>query len=237
MVEKPGAQAETTVARQATVTRQATVYFEYLKAIGVEYVEPAFYKPEEAADGKVSQLAALSRQVDNCKKCLLHKSRTQAVFGTGSPDAALMFVGEAPGAEEDKQGKPFVGRSGKLLTKMIEAIGFTREDIFIANVLKSRPPENRDPKPDEVAACEPYLIKQIEIIKPAFLCALGAHAARTLLKTAEPIGRLRGRFHDYHGTPLMVIYHPAFLLRSPAYKKEAWKDLQILRDEHRKSVR
>jgi DNA polymerase len=120
---------------------------------------------------------------------------------------------------------------------MIEAIGFAREDVYIANVLKSRPPENRDPKPDEVAACEPYLLKQIEIIKPAFICALGAHAAHTLLKTAEPIGRLRGRFHDYHGTPLMVIYHPAFLLRSPAYKKEAWKDLQILRDEYNKSVR
>ena len=231
------------LARGANLAKGATVYFEYLKSIGVEYMEPAAqvapaaHEPEPIAKGKASQLASLAWQVDSCEKCSLHKSRTQAVFGTGSVDASLMFVGEAPGAEEDTQGKPFVGRSGKLLTKMIEAIGFAREDVYIANVLKSRPPENRDPKPDEVTACEPYLLKQIEIIKPSFICALGAHAAHTLLKTDEPIGRLRGRFHDYHGTPLMVIYHPAFLLRSPAYKKEAWKDLQILRDEHNKTVR
>lgn len=229
-----------------TIARQTALYFEYLKAIGIDYVETAVYEPppqpkkrspapKEVASQE-EQLAGLSGEVEACTKCPLYKGRTKAVFGTGNPDATMMFVGEAPGAEEDKQGKPFVGRAGKLLTKMIEAIGFTREDVYIANVLKSRPPGNRDPQPTEVAACEPYLLRQIEIIRPAVICALGAHAARTLLNTGEPIGRLRGRFHDYHGTPLMVVYHPAFLLRSPAYKKEAWKDLQLLRDEHNRAV-
>lgn len=220
-----------------TIARQTILYFEYLKSIGIEYVEPAFYDPKAFTAKKETELEALSKEVAACSKCPLYKGRTRAVFGTGSPDADLMFVGEAPGAEEDRQGKPFVGRAGKLLTKMIQAMGFAREEVYIANVLKSRPPGNRDPLPNEVAACEPYLIRQIGIIKPAVICALGAHAAKTLLKTSEPIGRLRGRFHDYHGTPLMVIYHPAFLLRSPAYKKEAWKDLQILRDEHNKIVK
>jgi DNA polymerase len=221
----------------ATIARQTTLYFEYLKSIGIEYVEPAFYDPEAFAAEKETELEALSKEVAACSKCPLYKGRTRAVFGTGSQNATLMFVGEAPGAEEDRQGKPFVGRAGKLLTKMIQAMGFAREEVYIANVLKSRPPGNRDPLPNEAAACEPYLIRQIGIIKPAVICALGAHAAKTLLKTSEPIGRLRGRFHDYHGTPLMVIYHPAFLLRSPAYKKEAWKDLQILRNEHNKIVK
>ena len=228
-----------------TIARQTVLYFEYLNAIGIEYVETAAYEPppppekrtdQRRAASQEAQLAALAKEVESCTKCTLYKGRTTAVFGTGNPDATMMFVGEAPGAEEDRQGKPFVGRAGKLLTKMIEAIGFTRAEVYIGNVLKSRPPGNRDPLPTEVAACEPYLIRQIEIIRPAVICALGAHAARTLLNTGEPIGRLRGRFHDYHGTPLMVVYHPAFLLRSPAYKKEAWKDLQLLRDEHNRAV-
>ena len=217
--------------------RDALVYFRYLKAIGIDYVERAPYEQVPAKPESKGELSSLFREVAECSRCPLYKTRTNPVFGSGNENATLMFVGEAPGAEEDKQGLPFVGRAGKLLTKMIKAIDFEREEVYIANVLKSRPPGNRDPLPNEVAACEPFLVRQIEIIKPAIICALGAHAARTLLKTSESLGRLRGRFHDYHGTPLLVTYHPAFLLRSPAYKKEAWKDLQKLRDEHNKIVK
>lgn len=226
-------------------------YCEYLESTGIEYVEPAPYTAapndvekarEDVAEpsgsggkSKADALAALGEDVAKCTACALHETRTNPVFGSGDPDARLMFVGEAPGADEDKQGLPFVGRSGKLLTKMIEAMGFKREEVYIANVLKSRPPGNRDPKPDEVQACEPYLKRQIEIIKPLLICALGAHAAHTLLKTDTPIGKLRGRFYDYNSVPLLATYHPAFLMRSPSYKKEAWKDLQLLIDELKNS--
>lgn len=225
---------------------EVATYFNYLKLIGVNYIEPAYYTETDGNGEKemtttkksgspLAELEKLSKKVKRCKSCVLHETRNETVFGTGDMEnAGLMFVGEAPGAEEDKQGKPFVGRAGKLLTKMIEAIGYRREEVFIANVLKCRPPGNRDPKPEEVESCEQFLIRQIELIKPVVICALGAHAAHTLLKTKIPIGRLRGSFHDYHGVPLLVTYHPAFLLRSPSFKKESWKDLQLLRDEHKK---
>jgi DNA polymerase len=149
------------------------------------------------------------------------------VFGVGSPTAELMFVGEAPGADEDIQGVPFVGRAGQLLTKMIEGMGFRRDDVYIANVIKCRPPENRNPDPDEVATCEPFLFRQIASIQPKVIVALGSFAAKTLLKTQSPISRLRGRVYEYHGARLVPTFHPSYLLRSPGQKREAWEDLKL----------
>ena len=176
-------------------------------------------------------------RVKGCTLCGLSQTRTQTVFGQGSSDARLVFVGEAPGYEEDKRGEAFVGRAGELLTKMISAMGLSRDEVFICNVLKCRPPGNRDPLADEVLACGPYLREQIATIRPEVLVALGAPAAKTLLNTAESIGRLRGRFHDYYlsgasgegeSIPLMPTYHPAYLLRSPGEKRKAWDDLQMV---------
>jgi DNA polymerase len=172
-------------------------------------------------------LAAVRDDLGDCTRCKLHGlGRKQIVFGVGNPSAELMFVGEAPGADEDIQGVPFVGRAGQLLTKMIEAMGFRREDVYIANVLKCRPPNNRDPHPDEVDSCEPFLFRQVETIEPRVIVALGAFAARTLLKTQDPISRLRGRVYEYRGAQLIPTFHPSFLLRSPGYKREAWEDLK-----------
>jgi DNA polymerase len=175
-------------------------------------------------------LAALKAEVACCRRCpQLAAARTQTVFGTGSPEARLMFIGEAPGAEEDRTGEPFVGRAGQLLTDMItKGMGLTRGEVYIANILKSRPPENRNPLPDEVAHCLPYLERQIAIIRPEYICLLGATAAQALLETALSVGRLRGRWHRYRGIPTVVTYHPAYLLRNPASKKDAWEDLQML---------
>ena len=177
-----------------------------------------------------AELAALAAEVAVCKRCpQLAATRIQTVFGTGSPTARLMFVGEAPGAEEDRTGEPFVGRAGQLLTDMItKGMGLTRDEVYIANILKSRPPENRNPLPDEIANCLPYLERQIAIIRPEFLCLLGATAAQALLETGVSVGRLRGRWHRYRGIPTIVTYHPSYLLRNPAAKKDAWEDLQML---------
>ena len=149
------------------------------------------------------------------------------MFGAGNPDADLMFVGEAPGADEDVQGVPFVGRAGQLLTKIIEAIGLGREDVYIANVIKCRPPQNRNPEPDEIETCEPFLFRQIEIIKPTVIVTLGKFAAQTLLRSEEPISRLRGRIFDYHGAKLIPTFHPAYLLRNPSSKREVWEDMKL----------
>ncbi len=162
-----------------------------------------------------------------CKLCSL--GRTQVVFGMGHTKARLMFVGEAPGEEEDQRGEPFVGRSGQLLTKIIEAIGLSREQVYIANVIKCRPPENRNPEPDEVAACEPFLFRQIDAIRPAVIVPLGKFAAQCLLKTTDPITRLRGRRFDYRGTTLVPTFHPAYLLRNPSAKREVWEDMKLVR--------
>jgi uracil-DNA glycosylase family 4 len=177
-------------------------------------------------------LATVRGDLGDCTRCKLHTlGRTQIVFGVGNPAAELMFVGEAPGADEDIQGIPFVGRAGQLLTKMIEAIGFTRDDVYIANVLKCRPPGNRNPEPDEIGQCEPFLFRQLESVQPSVVIALGAFAARTLLKTDAPISRLRGRVHEYRGVKLIPTFHPSFLLRSPGYKREAWDDLKLALSE------
>jgi uracil-DNA glycosylase len=168
--------------------------------------------------------------IGDCTRCKLHKlGRTQIVFGVGNPKAELMFVGEAPGRDEDIQGEPFVGRAGQLLTKIIEAIGLQREDVYIANVIKCRPPENRNPEPDEVATCEPFLFRQIDAIKPKVIVALGTFAAQCLLKTTLSISRLRGQPHEYRGAQLIATFHPAFLLRSPERKRDTWEDMKKVR--------
>src|SRR5574337_1235059 len=179
---------------------------------------------------RIQILEGLRSEMLVCHKCPLGKTRTNLVFGVGNPMATLMFVGEAPGRDEDLQGEPFVGRAGQLLTKIIEAIGLKRSDVYIANVLKCRPPGNRNPLPEEIILCMPYLIKQIEIIQPKVLCALGTFAAQTLLNTKAPVGTLRGKFHEYKGIPMMVTYHPAYLLRNPNDKAKVWDDMKKVRD-------
>jgi uracil-DNA glycosylase len=179
---------------------------------------------------QVDALAALRTDIGDCTRCKLHTlGRTQIVFGVGNPNADLMFVGEAPGADEDIQGIPFVGRAGQLLTKIIEAIGMKREDVYIANVIKCRPPQNRNPEPDEVETCEPFLFRQIDVIRPKVIVALGKFGAQTLLRTLDPISRLRGRVFEYRGSKLIPTFHPAYLLRNPSSKREVWEDMKLVR--------
>ncbi len=181
----------------------------------------------QIARSEAETLAAIRADIGDCTRCKLHGlGRTQIVFGVGNPDAELMFVGEAPGADEDIQGEPFVGRAGQLLTKIIEAIGRRREDVYIANVLKCRPPGNRNPEPDEVEQCEPFLLRQIDLVKPKVIVALGKFAAQCLLKTNDPITRLRGREFRFRDAILMPTYHPAYLLRTPSAKREVWEDMK-----------
>ncbi|MFQ5487995.1 MAG: uracil-DNA glycosylase family protein [Gammaproteobacteria bacterium] len=172
---------------------------------------------------------ALEARVAACTKCDLHKSRTQTVFGVGSREARWLIVGEAPGADEDRQGEPFVGRAGQLLNEMLLAIGFKREEVYIANILKCRPPNNRDPRPEEVASCEPYLKRQVALLQPDIILAVGRIAAQNLLKTDTRIGAMRGRLYSYGetGIPVVVTYHPAYLLRSPKEKRKVWEDLKF----------
>jgi uracil-DNA glycosylase family 4 len=176
-------------------------------------------------------LAAIKTEIGpDCPRCKLATlGRKQVVFGVGNPDADLMFVGEAPGADEDIQGIPFVGRAGQLLTKMILAINLERDQVYIANVIKCRPPGNRNPEPDEIASCEPFLFQQIDAVRPKVIVALGAFAAKTLLRTEDPISRLRGRIYDFRGAKLIPTFHPSFLLRSPERKRDAWEDLKKAR--------
>lgn len=192
--------------------------------------EPAEARPEAHARSSAEALQLIRDDLGECTRCKLHRlGRRQIVFGVGDPGADLMFIGEAPGRDEDIQGIPFVGRAGQLLTKMIEAIGLTRDEVYIANVIKCRPPENRNPEPDEVATCEPFLFRQLDAIKPKVVVALGSVAVKVLLKSDAPISRLRGRVIDYRGAKLVPTFHPAFLLRSPDKKREAWEDLKKVR--------
>jgi uracil-DNA glycosylase family 4 len=176
-------------------------------------------------------LAAIQADLGaDCARCKLHRmGRRQVVFGVGNPDADLMFIGEAPGADEDLQGIPFVGRAGQLLTKMIQAIQLERDQVYIANVIKCRPPGNRNPEPDEIDTCQPFLFRQIEAVRPKVIVALGSFAAKTLLKTQDSISRLRGRVYDFQGAKLIPTFHPSYLLRSPQFKREAWEDLKRAR--------
>jgi len=189
-------------------------------------------KPESGATDPGKALRIIREDLGDCTRCLLHKQgRKQIVFGVGNPEADLMFIGEAPGADEDEQGEPFVGRAGQLLNNMIKAMGLRREDVYIANIIKCRPPGNRTPERDECETCSPFLLRQIAVIKPKVIVALGAVAAKTLLAINAPMAELRGRWYDFRGTKLAVTYHPAFLLRDPRQKKEAWKDLQRVMKE------
>lgn len=186
--------------------------------------------PGESSLPADETLEDIRADIGECTRCKLHEHRTHIVFGEGNPRADLMFVGEGPGADEDATGRPFVGRAGQLLDRMIEAIGMKREQVYIANIVKCRPPGNREPEPDEVATCEPFLYRQINVIKPRLVVALGGVATKTLLRTKAPISKLRGRFFDFRGTKLLPTFHPAFLLRSPNKKRDAWEDLKKVRD-------
>ena len=204
---------------------------EYFRDLGIKDI----FLPERPgasalAPGTMRDLPSLEKFLAGCPRCKLSKTRTNIVFGQGNPKAELMFVGEAPGREEDEQGLAFVGRAGQLLTKIIEAIGSKREDVYIVNVLKCRPPNNRNPEADEVAACRPFLDEQIRLISPRAIVTLGTFAAQAVLETDEPIGRLRGRWRTMHGVRVMPTFHPAFLLRSPERKKDVWEDMKLVLD-------
>ena len=211
----------------------------YLDALGIDVWVPrdAPESPSEtvadagrpALSGSGSGWEELRAAVAGCQRCPLHEGRTQTVFGIGNAAADWMVVGEAPGAEEDRRGEPFVGRAGQLLDEMLRAMGQQRGDVFIANILKCRPPNNRDPKPEEAAACRAYLDRQIELVSPRIILAVGRVAAQQLLGTDTPVGRLRGRVHRLGDTPVIVTYHPAYLLRSPVQKRKAWDDLCLAR--------
>ncbi len=201
-----------------------------LAAAGSLFGASDFDIPPVPASDRPAMLATLAAEVAVCRRCTeLAETRTQTVFGVGTHEARLMFIGEAPGGEEDRQGEPFVGRAGQLLTDMItKGMGLSRGQVYIANILKCRPPENRTPSPEECINCVGYLEQQIAIIRPEFICMLGLEAAQTLLETTQSLGRLRGRWHSYRGIRTIVTYHPAYLLRSPSFKKQAWEDLQTL---------
>jgi DNA polymerase len=191
--------------------------------------ESAGSRPGSVTGDAVGALQMIREDIGDCTRCPLHKQgRKQIVFGVGNPEADLMFIGEAPGADEDQQGEPFVGRAGQLLNNMIKAMGVQREQVYIANIIKCRPPGNRTPERDECETCSPFLMRQIEVVKPKAIVALGAVAAKTLLAMNAPMSELRGRWYDFRGTKLAVTYHPAFLLRDPRQKKETWKDLQMV---------
>ncbi len=192
---------------------------------------------EAAPEAVIAALEELRREVAACTRCALHATRTQTVFADGPATAKLVFVGEAPGADEDREGVPFVGKAGQLLTAIIEkGMNLPRGEVYICNVLKCRPPNNRDPLPEEAACCEPYLARQLELLQPKVICALGRHAARLLLQTDESIGRLRGRWHFYRGIPVRVTYHPSYLLRTPEDKRKTWDDVREVLKVYRGEV-
>jgi len=208
------------------IMAQIRQHLEFQRQLGID----AVVSPHKRRT--VVTLDDIRTELGDCKRCRLWEGRQNLVFGDGNPLAILVFVGEAPGRDEDLQGKPFVGRAGELLTRIIAAIDLTREDVYIANILKCRPPNNRDPKPDEIETCLPFLLKQLQAIRPKIICALGTFATQTLLKTDSKISSLRGQFHDFHGAKLMPTYHPAFLLRNPQFKRDVWEDMKMVRDEY-----
>ena len=214
-------------------------YLKYVRELGY----PGVVLSDEALrileswdkQGLGESLDMIRNDLGTCQRCKLHKGRKNIVFGYGNPQARLVFVGEGPGYEEDLQGLPFVGQAGRLLTKILRAIGLTRDDVYICNIIKCRPPGNRNPEPDEIAACIPFLRRQLKAIAPRFICALGTFAAQTLLETSTPISRLRGRFYAYEGIDLLPTYHPAFLLRNPSKKADVWQDMQKLQEAYEKT--
>jgi uracil-DNA glycosylase len=216
----------------ATVVAAVQDYVRYLQRLGVTELplrSPTQQEPSVSPGSAADRLQQLATSVRHCDRCRLHTGRTQVVFGTGDPAAALVLVGEAPGHDEDVQGEPFVGPAGQLLTRIIAAIGLRREQVYMLNVVKCRPPHNRNPRPDEVAACRPILQAQLDCLHPRVICALGAFAAQTLLQTDERISRLRGQFHMLGPIKVMPTYHPAYLLRNPQDKRAVWQDMQAIR--------
>jgi DNA polymerase len=205
-------------------------------AAAVRGIPPRAARPRRPAAEVTAELAALAAVVASCRDCKLCTSRHSTVFASGDPRARLMLVGEGPGAEEDKQGLPFVGAAGELLNKILEAIGLTRDEVYVANIVKCRPPGNRDPEPDEVRACLGYLEKQIDLVRPELLVALGRYAAQTLLGRDDSLSRLRGEWHEVRGVPVRVTYHPAALLRNAAWKRPTWEDMQVVRDRLRETA-
>jgi DNA polymerase len=213
---------------------QLAEHLRLLRDLGVEGVsrDPAWRERAGTTDARpaIETLTVIRDDLGDCTRCKLHRlGRQQIVFGVGHPSAALMFIGEAPGHDEDVQGIPFVGRAGQLLTKIIEAIDLTRDEVYIANIVKCRPPENRNPEPDEVAACEPFVFRQVQAIQPKVIVALGTSAAQTLLRTKDPISRLRGNVFQYGNARLIPTFHPAYLLRSPERKRDVWEDMKKVR--------
>jgi len=201
-------------------------YVAYQESLGTEFLPRSTQKTPHPQP----TLTEVRRELGECTRCKLHLTRRQIVFGEGSEKAQLVFIGEGPGEDEDRQGRPFVGKAGQLLTRIISAIGLRREEVYITNIIKCRPPHNRNPQQEEIATCEPFLNKQLEIIQPKVICALGTFAAQTLLKTDEKISQLRGRFFSCRGIKVMPTYHPAFLLRNPHKKREVWEDMQKIQE-------
>ncbi len=206
---------------------------EFLRDIGVDSIGTvgAVYDRPGLRKDAGEDLQAIRADIGDCRRCKLAPTRTHIVFGSGNPNAELVFVGEAPGYDEDQQGLPFVGRAGQLLTKIIESIDLKREDVYICNVLKCRPPDNRNPEPDEVAMCNPFLKRQLATIRPKIVCCLGTFAAQTVLQTGASISKLRGKFLDMDGMRVIATFHPAYLLRSPDKKREVWEDMKQIRAE------
>jgi len=234
-LEKILSDAETLL-RQERELYGGTIYREPMKKQRTAPAPPAAPVPSADVPAAAAapwqsapDLAAMNRMICTCTQCALGSTRTKFVFGVGDPNADLMVIGEAPGADEDAQGEPFVGRAGQLLNKILEAVQFRRDEVYIANILKCRPPGNRKPEPGEVEQCEPYLWRQIELVKPKFILCLGLTAAQTLLRTTESMGQLRLSTHLYRNTPVIVTYHPAALLRNPNWKRPTWEDVQRLR--------
>jgi uracil-DNA glycosylase family 4 len=202
------------------------LYLEYLKKMGIDSVFISTSVSEEGSQSKVQTLEEVRRELGDCQRCKLHRTRRTIVFGEGNEKAKLMFIGEGPGYDEDVQGRPFVGKAGQLLTKIIQSIRLQREEVYIANIIKCRPPQNRNPEPDEIRSCYPFLLKQIQAIQPKIICALGTFAAQTLLDTQAKITGLRGRIFELKGIKVFPTYHPAFLLRNPERKREVWEDMK-----------
>lgn len=214
----------------AAVARDLAAHLRFQQAMGTREL------PLQAAHmaGPAAALERLLAEIDGCTRCKLSRGRTTIVFGTGDPNARLVVIGEGPGEEEDRQGKPFVGKAGQLLTRMLESVGISREEVYICNIVKCRPPGNRNPEPEEIAACVPFLQGQLGAIRPGVICALGTFAAQYILQTKEPISRLRGHLYPWGGAVVVPTFHPAYLLRNPgpSFKRQAWDDLKLIRREY-----
>jgi len=208
-------------------------YLEYLKGIGVGFLPISEGDPEKATQVPIVTLDEVRKELGDCKRCKLHRTRRTIVFGEGNEKASLMVIGEGPGYDEDIQGRPFVGKAGQLLTKILQSINLAREEVYITNIVKCRPPQNRNPEPDEIQSCSPFLMKQINVIQPKIICALGSFSAQTLLKTETKITTLRGKIYDLAGITVIPTFHPAFLLRNPERKREVWEDMKKIAERMR----